>query len=115
MGQNQQANKSPKVQYFKSIFGSYSELENDTKDQPIGSDQDQEPIAQIADEDASVDAELHVTSYKEEKEVLNSWNHFGPPHAPSFLTTLRYTSMEVIREISCISKRNKSTPPFDFV
>ena len=50
MGKNKQADKSPKVQYFKSVFGSYSELENDSEDQPNGSDQDQELIAQIADE-----------------------------------------------------------------
>ena len=59
-------------------------MENDSEDQPNGSDQDQEPIAQIADEDASVDAELHVTSYKEAKEVQNIYNNFGTPHVPNF-------------------------------
>ena len=100
--------------WIRSIFGSYSESENGSEDQPNGSDQDQEPIAEIADEDASVDAELHVTSYKEEIEVLNSYNNFGSPHAPSFLTTLKYTSTDVIREISWVKKRNKSTPTFNF-
>ena len=100
--------KTSKEQTWVSeIFGNYSDSEN--QNQPNGSDQDQEPIAQIADEDASVDAELHVTSYKEEIEVLNSYNNFGSPHAPNFLTTLRYNSKKVLKEISWVKKEINQT------
>ena len=57
--------KKQKKNWFRETFDNHSESESE--DQPNGSDEDQEPIAQIADEDASVDAELHVTFYKEKQ------------------------------------------------
>ena len=51
-----------------------SNSEDGSKDQPNGSDLEQEPISQITDEDAIVDSKavLHVTSYKEAKKCRAS-------------------------------------------